>query len=53
MIAKDVRADRIFRKRYYLKGKQVNLMRQTFNYQALVLKLRLKDLWAAITGKKI
>ena len=40
----DKRADKIFRKKYYLKGNQVKHMQGTFNYQCLVLKLKTKDL---------
>lgn len=39
----DKRADKIFRKRYHLKGKQVKSMQDTFEYQALVLKLLAGD----------
>lgn len=49
----DKRADAIFRKRYHLKGKQVNSMRDTMAYQQTVLHLLLGDLWQAIKDAKI
>lgn len=41
-------ADAIIRKRYYLKGDQVSVFRDTFEYNLVLLGLQLNALWKAI-----
>jgi hypothetical protein len=48
----DKRADKLFRKRYGAKGKQIWVFHTTLEYQLMVLGFRFQDLLKVIFCKK-